>query len=214
MDELIECEKCPEFAFTKCGLYFPCEKLISEINVIGIAYKPNNKNDPVTKNSEAKFIPFSISNPEKFYYSAFNLAKKTKLTPVTTSEFFVLARQLKDENFKILNFKKSDSDYILVTENWAHEIRTLLKFILRLHTLDFDMPFHYIESVAKKVDPLVPLSYDKRKSLSSYFSELNNIINLGPKFAFTRKLAKFDAPESPEDLLPIANNNLKVGFKD
>ena len=132
-----------------------------EINIIGVAYKPNNNNDPVTKNSEAKFIPYLKNAPEKFFHTAFNLASKIRLTPITSSEFITLARQLKDESCKSLSLRNSDSDFILVTENWANEVRTILKFILRLHTLDFDLPFAYIESTAKKVDPLNPLTYDK-----------------------------------------------------
>ena len=158
------CVNCESFEFEACGSRFPCDKLLAEINIKGTAYKPYNNNDPVTKNTEAKFIPLDKNNPEKFLFTTFTLAKRIHLTPVTFSEFILLSRQLKDEDHKSITIKESDSDFILVTENWAQEIRSILKFILRLHTLDFDLPFHYIERTAKKVNPLLPLKFDKRKS--------------------------------------------------
>ena len=174
MSPIDECQLCTEFNFNYCGVKFPCTKLISEQKILGLAYKPNTDNDPITKNSEARFIEFSESQNEKFYFSAFKLAEKTKLFPVTTFEMNVLGRQIRDENFRSKYFHDSEENYILIPESWAMEIRTILKYLLRLHTQDFYLSFKFIEEVSMTVDPLRPLKYDKSK----YFLQIKAYKNL------------------------------------
>ena len=101
----IACDLCQDFEFNKCGAHYPCEKLIAEIDLVGIVYKPNNNNDPITKNSEARVIRYKQKEKQEFFHLAFSLASKTKLTPVTTSELNILGRQLKDKNFRSVYFR-------------------------------------------------------------------------------------------------------------
>ena len=164
MTDLAECTFCQDYEFKKCGEAYPCERLISEIDVLGLVFKPNNNNDPITKNLEAKFFGLNLNSPHEFYHLAFNLSAKTKLVPITTFELNTLGRKTKDSKFKSVYLTDSDNRFVLVPENWAVEVRTILKYLLRLHTQDFDLPFNFIEKVALKVDPLKPLQYDKRKS--------------------------------------------------
>ena len=199
-----DCQFCKEFDFGKCGSDYPCEKLILEINTLGICFKPNNDRDPITKNFEAKFIELSERNTQKFYHSAFNLATKTKLTPVTTFEINILGRQIKDENFRSKYFHDSNDNFILVPEGWAIEIRTILKYLLRLHTQDFYLSFNFIEKVAMKVDPLKPLTVDKCKLENDFIYHKYIFFYLVPAFAFSRINP---AAEKVKSCKEVANNN-------
>ena len=138
---------------------------MNRIIIKGIAFKANSRNDIFTKNVEAKFIQNSDENRENFLATSFAIAKKTKLLPVTTFEFNVLTRNLKDKEGRACFLEDSDSEFILTTENWAAEIRAVLKYLLRIYTLDLAMPFSYVNKVAKQVNPAKPLEIDRGKAI-------------------------------------------------
>ena len=82
---------------------------------------------------------------------------------VTISEFKITQRQLRDKKSKYKRFQDSDEDFLLVPAHWAGESRIIKKFLLRLQSLDMNIPFDYVETEAEKVDPRRPLVCDQGK---------------------------------------------------
>ena len=169
MTSASKCDSCKIYKFDLCGKHFPCPKLMSRVPIKGIAFKANSRSDIFTKNVEAKFIPNDNTDNENFLSTSYSIAKKTKILPVTTFEFNVLTRNLKGKEGRACFLEDSDSEFILTTENWAAEIRSVLKYLLRIYTLDLAMPFNYINKVASQVNPAKPLEIDRGNLSNIYF---------------------------------------------
>ena len=147
-----KCDWCDQANFEGCNLKPPCPDVMNLLQCSGIIFKSNRSTNQFDGNLEATFQEFSETEEEAFYSIAYAIASKADLKPVTISEFKLLQRvvKLKSGRYKRLNY--SDEEVVLIPSHWANEIRTLKKYILRLHSLDLSLDFNFIKEEADRVD--------------------------------------------------------------
>ena len=147
-----KCDWCDHFDFQFCNKKPPCPDVVELVNCQGIAFKSKRSQNAIDGNLEATFQGKSDSEEEAFYHTCYSIASKSDLTFLTIAEFKLLQRVVKltSGRYKRLNY--SNDQFILVPNHWAHEVRTLKKYILRLQSLDLSLDYEFIREEAEKVD--------------------------------------------------------------
>ena len=146
------CDWCDHFEFNFCNKKPPCPDVIDLVDCQGIAFKSKRSQNAIDANLEATFQENSPTEEEAFYSTCYAIASKSELVLVTISEFKLLQRVVKlyTGRYKRLNY--STEKFILIPVHWAHEIRILKKYILRLQSLDLTLDYEFIREEAESVN--------------------------------------------------------------
>ena len=147
-----KCEFCDRFEFSDCSKKPPCPDVVDLINCIGVIYKSKRSKNVFDANLEAIFQENSESSEEAFYATCYSLAAKVELKFVTLTEFKLLQRVVKENSGRYKRLLYSDKEFVLIPTHWANEIRTLKKYLLRLHSLDLSLNDEFIREEAEVVD--------------------------------------------------------------
>ena len=163
-----KCAWCDQFEFGGCNKKPPCPDVVGLVECLGILFKSKRANNLFDGNLEATFQENSENEEESFYNTAYTIALKVQLTFVTVSEFKLLQRVVKLPSGRYKRLAYSDENVVLIPIHWANEIRTLKKYILRLHSLDLHLDYNFIKEEADRVNLEKILWIDGGKKLNFF----------------------------------------------
>ena len=147
-----KCDLCHRYNFEFCNKKPPCPDVVDLVNCLGVIFKSNRTRNLFDGNLEATLQEYNQEEEDKFYATSYAIASKSELNLVTVSEFKLLQRVVKlgSGRYKRLNY--SEKDFVLIPAHWAHEVRILKKYILRLQSLDLTLDYEFIKEEADRVD--------------------------------------------------------------
>ena len=146
------CETCDRYSFDGCGKKPPCPDVVDLINCLGVVFKSKRSKNLFDANLEATFFENSTSEEEEFFNACYSVATKVDLKFVTITEFKLLQRVVKQGSGRYKKLNYSEKEFVLIPAHWANEIRTLKKYLLRLHSLDLSLNYEFIREEADAVD--------------------------------------------------------------
>ena len=147
-----KCDWCDQFDFQFCNQKPPCPDVVDLLNCIGVIFKSKRSTNAIDGNLEATIQENVEVNEDVFYSTCYSIATKSELVFVTTSEFKLLQRVVRLSSGRYKRLNHSDNVFVLIPGHWAHEIRILKKYILRLQSLDLSLDYEFIRDEAERVD--------------------------------------------------------------